>query len=66
MCGGYESEKVYRAVSGAIAALGGIERFVSPSERILVKPNLLYPSESERVITTHPAVISAVLRLLSE
>ena len=66
ICGGYESEKVYRAVSGAIKSLGGIESFVSPSERILVKPNFLYPSESERVITTHPAVISAVLRLLAE
>lgn len=66
ICGSYDNEKVYRAVSGAIAALGGIESFVSPSERILVKPNLLYPSESERSITTHPAVISAVLRLLSE
>lgn len=66
VCNSYDEEKVYTAVKGAIGALGGIEHFVSADENILVKPNLLYPSKEEKCITTNPAVIKAVLRLLSE
>ena len=66
VCASYEKEQVYRAVKCGIDALGGIGRFVAPDERILVKPNFLYPSEAEKAITTHPAVIGAVLRVLCE
>jgi len=66
VCENYDEEKVYTAVRDAVATLGGIERFVGSEENILVKPNLLYPSKEEKCITTNPAVIKAVLRLLSE
>lgn len=66
VCDSYDEEKVYAAVRGAVEALGGIGRFVSAEENILVKPNLLYPSKEEKCITTNPAVIKAVLRILSE
>lgn len=66
VCRSYDEEKVYESVRDAVAALGGIGHFVSPEENILVKPNLLYPSKTEKCITTNPAVIKAVLRLLSE
>jgi len=35
--------------------------FVRPGERILVKPNLLAGFPPERAVTTHPAVVEAVL-----
>lgn len=66
VCKSYDEEKVYKAVSGAVAALGGIENFVGSHENILVKPNLLYPSNEEKCITTNSTVVKAVLRLLSE
>lgn len=66
ICESYEKESVFQAVRAAVDALGGIEMFVKSGEKILVKPNFLYPSEAEKAVTTHPAVITAVLRLLRE
>ena len=66
ICESYDSETVYEAVKAGVDALGGIEQFVKPGEKVLVKPNFLYPSEAEKSVTTHPSVITAVLRLLRE
>lgn len=65
-CDNYEEEKVYAAMRQGIDLLGGITVFVSPTEKILVKPNFLTVSEADRAVTTHPAVIRAMLRILSE
>ncbi len=65
-CDGYDLEEVDAAVRRAIDLAGGIERFVSPGEKILLKPNLLQGQAPERCVTTHPAVVAAVARLLTE
>jgi len=62
----YEPRAVYRAMRAAIDLLGGMGRFVSPGERILLKPNLLSPSPPEKAITTHPAVVRAAIDLVRE
>jgi uncharacterized protein (DUF362 family)/ferredoxin-like protein FixX len=65
-CETYETEKVHRAVEAALAPLGGISAFVEPGQRVLLKPNLLLPVRPERAITTHPAVVEAMVRLVQE
>lgn len=65
-CEDYEEEKVYASIRDGLDALGGIGAFVKAEEKVLVKPNFLSPAEAEKAITTHPAVIRAVCRLLSE
>lgn len=65
-CTSYDEETVYAAMCRGIGLLGGIGRFVSPKERILVKPNFLSAAEPERAVTTHPSVIRAMLRILAE
>jgi len=65
-CGDYEPEKVFAAVRAGVRALGGLEAFLRPEERVLVKPNLLKPAEADSAVTTHPTVLRAVLRLLEE
>ena len=40
-CECYQLEAVRRAVMAALAPLGGIERFVHPGMRVLLKPNLV-------------------------
>ncbi len=65
-CSTYDKETVYRAVRTGVNALGGIGAFVRPEEKILVKPNYLTAAEADKAVTTHPAVIEAVLRLLVE
>ena len=65
-CSTYDKETVYRAVKAGVLALGGIGSFIRHEERILVKPNYLSAADPDKAVTTHPAVIEAVLRLLSE
>jgi len=63
-CEDYDPETVIAAVSRAIELLGGLSRFVSPGQRVLVKPNLLQPVSPEKCVTTHPEVVRAVAALL--
>lgn len=60
-CRSYDPVEVRRAVGEALELLGGISRFVSPGERVLIKPNLLSPAPPDRAITTHPSVVEAVI-----
>lgn len=62
----YDQEKVDAAVRAGIGLLGGIDAFVKPEEKILLKPNLLSGALPQKAITTHPAVFSAVASLLRE
>ncbi|MDD5611276.1 MAG: DUF362 domain-containing protein [Candidatus Omnitrophica bacterium] len=65
-CRSYDSAFVYAAVHQSLALLGGIDVFVKPGSRVLVKPNLLMTADPERGITTHPEMVRAVIRLLKE
>ena len=49
-----------------VADMGGMERFVKPGERILLKPNLLRAAPPESAVCTHPAVVEAVAKLVKE
>lgn len=65
-CSNYDEEAVYTAIRRGLAMLGGLERFVSPQEHILVKPNLLKNAAPDKAVTTHPSVFGAMLRCLRE
>ena len=65
-CRDYETEKVCAAVRTGLEALGGLQAFLRPEERVLVKPNLLKPAEADSAVTTHPEVLRAVFRMLEE
>lgn len=57
---------VTESIRKGIGLLGGLGKFVKPSERILVKPNVLSGVSPEKAVTTHPAVFEAVLKCLKE
>jgi len=65
-CENYENNLVSDAVRKSIDMIGGIEKFVSSGQRVLIKPNLLSPASPEKAITTHPAVVGAVVRIVQE
>jgi uncharacterized protein (DUF362 family)/Pyruvate/2-oxoacid:ferredoxin oxidoreductase delta subunit len=62
----YDREQIELAVRQAVDLLGGMARFVQPGQRVLVKPNLLQPSDPAKAIVTHPTVVRAVVRLVQE
>jgi uncharacterized protein (DUF362 family)/ferredoxin len=62
-CNSYDREEVFSAVRRGVDLLGGARRFVSPGERIILKPNVLAGTPPEECVCTHPAVLHAVGRL---
>jgi len=50
-------------VDAALHALGGIEQFVKPGERVLIKPNVGFDRPPILGATTSPEVVRAVVRL---
>jgi uncharacterized protein (DUF362 family) len=63
-CTTYDDEEVRAAVEAAVQPQGGLERFVWPGQRVLLKLNLLSAHPSERAVTTHPAIVKAVVRMV--
>jgi uncharacterized protein (DUF362 family)/NAD-dependent dihydropyrimidine dehydrogenase PreA subunit len=63
-CPDYDPQRVQDALRRGLDLLGGIGRFVSRGERILLKPNVLTGAAPERNVCTHPAVFAGVARLL--
>jgi uncharacterized protein (DUF362 family) len=60
---GKEAEKMVRA---ALETLGGMGRFVSPGEKVLLKPNAAWDRQPEQAANTNPAVVAAVVKLCFE
>ena len=58
-CDSYEEEKIKELLNAGVNLLGGISSIVKPQEKILLKPNLLKKSETEKAVITHPAVMGA-------
>jgi len=65
-CADYDPLQVQEALEAVLRPLGGMERFVRPGQQVLLKPNLLSPVPPERAVTTHPAVVEAVARLVQQ
>ena len=62
----YNRDTVYDAVKTLLEPLGGIEHFVLPGQKVLLKPNLLGVFSPAMAATTHPAVVYAVARQIQE
>lgn len=60
----YDAAVVRNGVERLLAHLGGIGAFVKPGERVLIKPNMLSAKPPEAAVTTHPAVLRAVIELV--
>jgi uncharacterized protein (DUF362 family)/Pyruvate/2-oxoacid:ferredoxin oxidoreductase delta subunit len=63
-CETYESGAIEGAIRKALDLIGGIRSFVTPGARVLLKPNLLCARSPEKCVTTHPAVVHAVAKMV--
>ncbi|MBN2417036.1 DUF362 domain-containing protein [bacterium] len=63
-CSSYDRKRVYETVAAAVDRLGGITAFVARGQRVLIKPNMLSARAPDQGVTTHPAVLEAVIRLV--
>jgi len=53
-------------VSRLLEMLGGMERFVKPGDKVLLKPNAAWDRQPEQAANTNPAVVAAVVKLCLE
>jgi uncharacterized protein (DUF362 family)/NAD-dependent dihydropyrimidine dehydrogenase PreA subunit len=60
----YGQDRLRPALERLLSPLGGMAAFVRPGERVLLKPNLLAGKPPEAAVTTHPAVVRAVIQLV--
>ncbi|HTR44404.1 MAG TPA: DUF362 domain-containing protein [Thermodesulfovibrionales bacterium] len=60
---GKDAEKMVRA---AMEKIGGMNRFINPGERVLLKPNAAWDRQPEQAANTNPAVVAAVVKLCLE
>jgi len=65
-CPTYEAQAVFEAIQRGVNLLGGVERVVTPGERILMKANILAGDPAEKAVTTHPAVLEGAIRLFRQ
>jgi uncharacterized protein (DUF362 family)/Pyruvate/2-oxoacid:ferredoxin oxidoreductase delta subunit len=61
-CTTYDESEVEAACSRLLAPLGGWPAFVRPNQRVLIKPNLLTDRLPDQAVTTHPAILRAIIR----
>ncbi|HUX05980.1 MAG TPA: DUF362 domain-containing protein [Acidobacteriota bacterium] len=65
-CQHYSVESIVKSLNRGLEHIGGLESFIKPGERVLLKPNLLRAAPPESAVTTHPAVVEAAIRLVRE
>lgn len=63
-CKTYELEGVRAALEKSIASLGGLDKYIKPNTRVLLKVNLLMKKRPEEATTTHPAFVQALAEIL--
>ncbi|MEK6564973.1 MAG: DUF362 domain-containing protein [Candidatus Omnitrophota bacterium] len=63
-CKSYQPDELAEKIKEALRLIGGIEKFIRPGSKVLVKPNLLMAASPSAAITTHPEFTRQVLRLL--
>ena len=62
----YERPTLRLAVLTLLEPLGGMQAFINPGDRVLLKPNMLAAKAPDKAVTTHPCVVQVVAELVRE
>jgi len=63
-CETYDPVEIRACLLRHFELLGGIEKFVSPGQRVLIKPNLIAPRPRHLAVQTDPGMIIALAEIL--
>lgn len=61
-CQTYQPDDVNFALEKLFQELGGLNHFVQPGQRVLLKVNLLMKKPPEAAVTTHPALVEELIK----
>jgi uncharacterized protein (DUF362 family) len=65
-CTDYTPQKIAEAIQKQFELLGGLQKFVTPGDTVLLKPNFIAPRSRRHAAQTHPSVIIETARLLKD
>lgn len=65
-CESYDRKTVSDALQKGLDLLGGTTAFVKQGERVLLKPNILWGTDPEKCVVTHPSVFYAAASIFSK
>jgi uncharacterized protein (DUF362 family) len=65
-CTDYTSSKITEAIQKQFELLGGLQKFVTRGDTVLLKPNFIAPRSRRHATQTHPAVIIETAQLLKD
>jgi uncharacterized protein (DUF362 family) len=57
---------VQKMAAAALEKLGGISRFITPGDKVLIKPNVGWDRQPEQAANTNPELVGAVVKLCRE
>ncbi len=63
-CESYTLKDITESLHAIFSQCGGVQRYIRPGERILIKPNLLKAAAPEKAVCTHPRVIEALADMI--
>ena len=62
----YQPDNLLQHLRLLLEPLGGMQAFVKPGQKVLLKPNMLAGKPPEKAVTTHPEVVRGVIALVQE
>lgn len=65
-CNNYDSSVISQALQKQFDLLGGLEKFISRGDAVLLKPNFIAPKSHRHATQTHPTVILETAKLLKD
>ena len=65
-CKDYSQSEVVEALERQFKLLGGLEKFISHGDAVLIKPNFIAPKSRRKATQTDPAVVIETARLLKD
>lgn len=54
------------AIDKAVSLIGGMDKFVKPGDKVVIKPNLVSRKKPGEAVTTHPDFLHAVIEAVEE
>ncbi len=62
----YQPDTLLQQLRLLLEPLGGMQAFVKPGQKVLLKPNMLSGKPPENAVTTHPEIVRGVIQLVQE
>lgn len=58
--------RISAMLHAAVDAIGGIQRYITPGDVVLIKPNVAFERVAQLGATSHPEIVSALVKLVRD